>query len=165
MEKSIVAGAIIVVIAIVIVAAVALTYHPAPSNVTTSTTTVPSGSGGNNTGLTNNGGGILAPGCTSSSELGCANATITTSGELSVALIPKVNVTMYDVHVACMAYNTTTNRPVNGSSWYALSNLGTPKQSNYTGTTIQPGGEENVASLQCYTASGMTASLAAGQEL
>jgi len=159
MENLIIAGIILVVIAIIIVAAYGLTYRPVA--VVSSTTIVPV----NNTpvGITSAGKGAIGEGCTASSSFICANASITLSGELSLSLISKVNATLYNVHVACIPYNNTANRPVNASSWYALNNLGTPRQYNFTGTSIPKGLVENIASLQCYTASGNVLTLNPGQ--
>lgn len=160
MENLIIAGIVIVIIAIIVVAAYGLTYHTAVV-VSTSTTTVPFSS--TPVGVSNTGGGILAEGCTSSSSFVCSNASITLSGDLSLALKSNVNATLYDVHVACIAYNSISAKPVNASSWYALNNLGTPREANFTGTSIAFGSVENIASLQCYSASGNAIALGAGQ--
>ncbi len=162
MEKSIIAGAVIVIIAIIIVAAYALTYQPAGQQQATSiAATTPSGN--NSTGLTNTGAAALASGCTGSSAFGCANASITASGQLSLSLASRSAATLYNIHVACIAYNSSTDRPSNVSSWYALASIGTTRPANFTGTSVGPYGTENIASLQCYTASGKPASLAPGQ--
>jgi hypothetical protein len=165
METKMIAAAIIVIIIIAIVAAFAAMYHPASVTATTVPTTVPPSGGSANAsiGLTNTGGAPLASGCTASSVFGCTNASITTSGQLSLSLTSMLNTTMYDIHIACIDYTSSTNRPANMSSWYALDNLGTTKPYNFTGTSVQPGGTENIASLQCYAPSGSPASLSAGQ--
>lgn len=158
MEKSIIAAAIIVILVIVVVAALAL-YHSSGTSSSISTTI----NNSNSTGLTNTGGGVLAPGCTSPKTFGCSNATITNSGELSFSMSDTSNVTFYNIHIACIAYNSSTNRPSNSSAWYSLTSLGTAKPANFTGTSLQPGTFKNVASLQCYTAKGMPASFSTGQ--
>lgn len=161
MNTWITAAAIIVIIAIVLVAAYAIMYGPTTSSTTTTSTVTPAKV--NSTGLTNVGTPPPRPGCTSSNSFGCANASITMAGLLSLSLTSQLNMTLYNIHIACIAYNSSIHRPVNVSSWYALTNLGTTKPFNFTGTSIPPKGVENIASLQCYNASGSPTSLGMNQ--
>lgn len=163
MEKSIIAGAILVII-IIVVAVVALTYKT--DVVAPVTSTIPITAASTTVAAINQGGmgeTSLAAGCTGSALFNCSNATMTQSGELSLSLASSSNATLYNIHVACMAYNGLTSMPVNASSWYALTSLGTPKPSNFTGTSLLPQGTKSIASLQCYNASGLPATLASGQ--
>lgn len=163
-RKIIIALALIVIIAIVIVLVYAVGYRSSGAPASSVSTSVQPTPKNISTGLTNIGGTVLAPGCTGSTLFNCTNATITTSGELSLGLNSRSNSTLYDIHAACIAYNSTTDRPANASSWYAIDSLGTTKQANFTGTSMQPDGTENIANLQCYTASGNPASLGEGQD-
>ncbi|MDE1865108.1 MAG: hypothetical protein KGH94_00505 [Candidatus Micrarchaeota archaeon] len=156
METKGIAIAIIVIIAVIIVAAYALTMQHKPASGTTISTTVAQNTGGNTSTVTPS--TAFLAGCTPGNGFSCTNSSITTYGQLSVSLVENVNTTLYNVHVACISAGSSTERPVNGSSWYALSSLGTTKPSNFSGTTIYSGAQENIANLQCYTASGNTLS-------
>jgi hypothetical protein len=162
MDIRLTAAAVLVVIIILIVLAIGLTYKQTTVQAVNSTTIIAANN--NSTGLSNAGAPkALAPGCTGSTEFNCTKANVTTSGLLSLNLTSRLNATLYNIHVACIAYNSTTNRPTNASSWYTLTSLGTPKQANFTGTSIPAYGTKSVASLQCYTASGLPVALGPGQ--
>jgi hypothetical protein len=160
-NHGIMAGIIIVIIAIIVVAAIAITYNPTPSVSSTSTSSVPANS--SHIGITNTT-KVLAPGCEASSVFACTNASVYTNGQVSLSISSKSNLTFYNIHVACIPYSGSITQPKNQSSWYALSSLGTVKPYNFTGTTILPGGIENIANLQCYTPSGNSIILGQGQK-
>jgi hypothetical protein len=153
MEKKMLAGAIVVIIVIVVAAAYALSMSGKASVSTTVPTTIQAPSSTPSTTLLPS--TAFAAGCTTMTGFSCYNASITTYGQVSLSLLQKTNMTFYNVHVACIATGSASSKPVNGSSWYALSSVGTTKPSNFSGTTIYSGTVENMASLQCYNSAGM----------
>lgn len=166
MEKKIIAGVILIIIALAIVVSTLLSYRPggvsAPSGSTPTSTL--QGATNNPGGSSNPDGGFPSIGnCAGVGTFSCRNSNITTSGLLSLSLVSGTSSPLYNIHMACIALNSSSKLPANASSWYSLSNLGTPKPSNFTGTSLHPLEIENVASLQCYDGSGSPVSLAPGQ--
>ena len=150
MNGKTVAGAIIIIIAIVVVAAYAITSMGTHSATTTVATTV-SATTANST-STVVASTQFAAGCNTISGFSCANASISTYGQLSLSLLQTTNTVFYNVHVACISSKNASATPVNASSWYSLTSLGTTKQANYSGTTLYSGTAESISNLQCYQA-------------
>lgn len=164
MDNAVAAGIAVLVIAVILVVALALTYHTGQPKSLVFTTAIYNNNV-NYTGIQNNPGSTnLTRGCTNSGKFGCANASINSYGQLSLTLDSNSNITLNNVHVACIAYNGLSLFPTSSSAWYSLTDLGTTKAANFTGTAIQPGSIKNIANLQCYSPSGAPISLSSGQD-
>lgn len=103
-----------------------------------------------------------ASGCVGSAGYNCTAANISSSGEVTLSLTQNSGDSFYNLHVACGVIDLQ-GVLVNSSSWYALTNLGTTKASNFSGTTMTSGSKENIASLQCYDQMGYPVSVSPGQ--
>ena len=114
--------------------------------------------------LTNVAGGSLPKDAAASNRVPLHNASITTAGLLSVSLASRLNTTPSTT--ACCMHCLEQHRPRTRQrpSWYSLQPSRHPEAVQlHRDVDTAPDGTENMASLQCYTASGSPATLGAGQ--
>jgi hypothetical protein len=160
MDNMVIAAAVVVVLIVVLVAAYALMSNHTASHASSSSITSTVASKGNTSTISQN--VNYATGCTASPGYLCSAANISTYGQITISLTQNTNTTFYNLHAACGVLDLK-GQLINASSWYAITNLGTAKPANFTGTTLASGSVENIAGLQCYNEMGMPVSIAAGE--